>query len=123
MRIPDSIPDEGTNVPLRAAFGGFKNVPLLSFSHNSATPKLLLFDNAIETRVIFSRRRPLAEIDTVDLTKSLTGANHLVINWKNRLFNFTAAVEGDENLRAVVGFFRRKDIVLGEAARRFIEEM
>ncbi len=62
MEIPELIPAEGIEIPLSAAFSGIKNVSLLSFANNSINPKLLLFEDATETRVL-SSRRPFSEID------------------------------------------------------------
>jgi len=121
MKIPDPILPEGVSIPLSVAFSGIKNLPLLSLANNSANPKLLIFEDATETKVLSSSRRPLSEIESIDVTKTL-GTFHLTINWKNRWFDFTAAVEGDETLRSVVEFFRRKGVTLRDGAQRFIVE-
>ena len=121
MKIPDPIPPEGASIPLNVAFAGFKNVPLISFAHNNLAPKLLLFEDATQTRVIFSRRRLISEIESIDVSK-VFGKYHLKITWQNRWSNFTAAVATDENLLAVVEFFQRKGVALGEGAQRLIAE-
>ena len=118
MQFPDSIPAEGINIPLKMSFSGIKNLPLLSFTHNSINPKLLIFEDATETRVLRSKRRPIAEIESINVSLVL-GTLYLNINWTNRWFDFTGAVE-ETTLLAVVAFFRRKNVVLGDGAKRFI---
>ena len=121
MKIPDSIPAEGIKIPLKVAFSGIKNIPLLSLAHNSLNPKLILFEEATETKVTSASRRPLSEIETIDVTLPLRTL-HLTINWKNRWFDFTAAIESEETMLGIVRFFQRKGITLGSGAKRFIGE-
>ena len=42
LNIPYPLPEEGFNIPLRAAFRGIKNVPHLALTHSSISPKLTL---------------------------------------------------------------------------------
>lgn len=119
MKILDIIPAEGIKIPLSIAFSGIKNVPLLSFANNSINPKLLLFDDATETKVLFSSRRPISEIETIDVSSTL-GKLYLTINWKSRWFDFTAGVESEDTLLSAVEFFRRKQVTLRDGALRFI---
>lgn len=121
MKIPDPIPADGVSIPLKVAFAGFKNVPLISFAHNSLAPRLLLFEDATQTRVIFSRRRLIAEIESIDVSK-IRSNYHLKITWANRWSDFTAVVIGTENLLAAIEFFRRKGVALGDGAQRLIAE-
>jgi len=121
MKIPDAIPAEGINIPLSVAFSGIKNIPLLSFADNSLNPKLILFEDAAETKVLSSSRRPLSEIEMINVTLPLRTL-HLTINWKNRWFDFTAAIESEETMLEIVRFFQRKSIALGSGAKRFIGE-
>ena len=107
MKIPDSIPAEGIKIPLKVAFSGIKNIPLLSLAHNSLNPKLILFEEATETKVTSASRRPLSEIETIDVTLPLRTL-HLTINWKNRWFDFTAAIESEETMLGIVKFFSAK---------------
>jgi hypothetical protein len=44
LNIPYPLPEEGFNIPLRAAFTGIKNVPHLALTHSSISPKLTLYN-------------------------------------------------------------------------------
>jgi hypothetical protein len=69
--IPSPLPDGGLAVPLRASFLVFKRLPLLGVATNNAAPRLELFENRIELRVITRQIRRYEDLEYVDARQAL----------------------------------------------------
>lgn len=109
MQFPDPIPPQGIPVPLRVAFTGIKNVPLIALATNSAAPKLILFEDLIEKKVIVTRIKPLTAVQMVEIT-SVPGGFQIEFTWKDSLLTFCADIGRGENLPSILDFLRRKNV-------------
>lgn len=121
IRIPDVISPDGFKVPIVGGYWGTKSLPkLVALAHNNANPLLVLYEDRILTRAIFSKKTyAYQQIEKVDVTEAIMTENiNLYIRDSNSIVSFN--VYSRDNLREVVGFLDRKGISLTENARRFI---
>lgn len=123
MRTSNPISTEGISVVLKAAFTGIKAIPLISIAHNSAFPKLQLFEDCIVSRVIFSRRTNIADIESVDVGKNLFGKQQITIVRKNSLFTFIALPQNETEVFEIVSFFQRKGVLLSVGAQKLYDDL
>jgi hypothetical protein len=121
MLIPDPLPNDGINVPLRASFIGIKHVPLLALGHNSLTPRLILFEDRLHTRVFRLRKKPLSAIERIDIFLTI-GTRNVQISWKDSLFRFAGNVDGDDWLIATLAYFDRKGVPLTNNVQAYLQQ-
>jgi len=122
MKIPNPIAPEGIYISLNVAYTGFKAIPAMTFGKNDAFPKFRLFEDATETRVIFSRRKRLSEIETVDVGNALFNSRQITIVWKNSLFTFIAVPQYESDVFDCVRFFKRKGVPLSGSAENLYND-
>jgi hypothetical protein len=122
MIIPETLPAEGLDIPLRAAFLVLRPFPLLAVAHNNAAPVLTLFPTHLEYRVLTRARRDYADLDLIDVRQVLR-TQSVLIGARGRFLAFSGTVHGEDTLTALVGFFARRGLPLSERAsallRRF----
>ena len=121
MNIPNPLPNDGLAIPLRASFTVFKNLPLLGIATNNVAPKLILFKDGIEFRVITTKRRQYGEIETVD-ARQIFGTHNLILCWRGRFFVFSANLGKEQPLIALLHFFRDRGTVLSHRAQSLLAE-
>jgi hypothetical protein len=115
MVIPNPLPRNGFEVPLRAAFLVFKSAPLLAVATNNAAPRLVLFDDAIEFRVVTRQRRRWEELERVDVRQTF-GTQNIILHWRRNFFAFSANVGTEPLLIELVRFFHRHGLELTQQA-------
>ena len=62
LNLSEPLPDEGVQVPIRATFTGLAGIPLVAVGTNSLFPLFKLFNDYVEFRVFFRRRRAYSVI-------------------------------------------------------------
>ena len=122
MRIPNPIPPEGVYVVLNAAFTGVKAFSWMSLAKNNAFPKFQLFEDYIVTRVMFSRRREISDVESVDVSKTMFNSWQITVVFKNSPFTFIAMPQDETDVFDTVLFFKRKGVLLSVAAQNFYNE-
>jgi hypothetical protein len=115
MVIPDPLPRAGFDVPLRASFLVFKGAPLFGVATNNAAPRLILFDDAIEFRVITRQRRRWQDLEKVDARQSL-GTQNIILHWRGTFFAFSANLGAEPALIALLRFFGSRGVELTKEA-------
>ncbi|HEX2929070.1 MAG TPA: hypothetical protein VHV54_05110 [Candidatus Binatia bacterium] len=119
MNIPTPLPTEGYSISPRASFAVFKSFPLLGIATNSLTPKLILFQDHIECRVLKTQRRHYEEIESVDALQTF-GTQNVILFWRAGILAFSANLGKEELLIALLHFFRDRGNVLGDRARKIL---
>jgi hypothetical protein len=119
MIIPDALPDSGFTIPLRASFLVFKTFPLLGVATNTASPRLDLFNDRVEFRVIRRQIRHYADLEYIDARQTL-GTQNIILCWRGRSFAFAANLGAEEPLVELLRFFQRRAIALTERARSIV---
>ena len=110
------------DVPLKVAFTGFKRVPWLCISHNSLSPRLVLGGEDFLCKVIVSKRRRYAEIESVDVKRVLFGRHHLTLTFRDSIFSYVAQAHDEGDLCRVLMRLQLHPVELREGAREFIRE-
>ena len=116
MNIPDPLPDAGFDVPLRAAFTVFRAMPLIGVSTNSASPRLTLFPDRVEYKVISRGAKRYDELASVDARQSL-GTQNVILIPRGGMFAFSANVGEEGRLLALLDFFARRGVALAARAQ------
>lgn len=119
MLIPSPIPRSGFAVPIRAAFLVLKGLPLLSVASNNMNPRMTLFEDHMEYRVLKLTARSFRDIAMIDARRALGGSN-LIVHWQAVWFSFSASVQDVVALAALLQFFRGKQLVLSDAAQEIL---
>ena len=104
--IVNGVTAEGNKVvPLKAAFSGVRGFPsLFAIATNNATPLLAIGATTIEYRVIRKHRRPLADIEQIDVRTAPRTVN-IEIQFKGEALTFAANVGTTEAARTALGLF------------------
>jgi hypothetical protein len=119
MNSPTPLPPEGFSTRPRASFAVFRGLPLLGIATNSLTPKLILFKDYIECRVLKTQRRRYEEIESVDALQAF-GTQNVILFWRAGILAFSANLGKEEPLLALLRFFRDRGNVLGDRARKIL---
>ncbi len=119
MTIPHPLPDGGFSVPLRASFLVFKKFPLFGIATNNAAPRLVLFNDRIEFRVIAIQTRRYEDLEYIDALQSL-GTQNIILCWRRRFFAFSANLGDEGRLVELLRFFERRRITLTERANSIL---
>ncbi|MGV0818197.1 hypothetical protein [Martelella sp. AMO21009] len=78
---------EVANIPLVAAFSGWRGVPWICWSSSDLKPTLILHADHIECRVIRRRRKPYDVVSRVDYRQTVGTAN-IVLEFSDSLSSF-----------------------------------
>jgi hypothetical protein len=119
MIIPDPLPDSGFSIPVRASFLVFKKFPILGVATNNAAPRLELFNDRMQLRVITRQIRRYEDLDYVDARQTL-GTQNVVLCWRRSFFAFAANIGAEEPLIELLRFFQRRGVALADRARGIV---
>lgn len=100
--LPLIMPSEGFSIPIAYAYIGSRNWNV----HNGLNPKLVLFEDKIKYRVIYSKEVKLSEIESLDLSRSY---NSILFKFKNGNKNFVAYTN-PENVKQLARYFASKGV-------------
>ena len=119
MTIPQPLPAAGFPIPVKASFTVFKRFPLLAIASNNLAPRLILFEDHLEHRVITTRRHGYGDIEQIDAQQKF--ATHSIrFHWRDGLFAFSVNLGEAAALGPLLGFFAGRQIVLSDRARQLI---
>ena len=122
-QLRGEIADEGVPVALEAALTGLRGVPLIALARNSAAPRLRLFDDRMDVRVLRRRTRAYTDIEQVELIalrRKTAGSPRravLEFRWRGGMTTFVACIANPGCGRIVLAFLDRRSVPLGPAAR------
>ena len=116
MDLSQPLPDKGVSVPIYITTAGIKGVPVLSFGKNGYSPRLRLFDDHIEFKLIRAHCSTYQQIEFVD-TVSWNSSRHLEFAWNDSRFTFKAMVIREDWLIQVLHFLHRKNVNLTPKAQ------
>jgi hypothetical protein len=92
VAIPDPLPHGGFAISLRASFLVFKFLPIFGIATNNAAPRLVLFNDRLEFRVIAGRLRRYEDLEYIDALQTF-GTQNIILCWR-RAFLASAAIWG-----------------------------
>ena len=116
MVMPKPLPAGGFAVPLKASFLVLQPLPIIAVAHNNAAPRLTLFEDTVEFRVLSLQRRSYAEIEAVD-AQQFIGTQNIILYWRKRLLGFSGNIGAEDQLIVLLAFFEEKQLSLTDRAR------
>ena len=119
MTIPEPLPAAGLPIPVRASFTVVKRIPWLAITSNNLAPRLIMFEDGLESRVIITRRHDYCDIEQIDARQTFA-AQSIIFHWHDGLFAFSANIGEAATLGALLVFFAGRQIPLSERARRLM---
>ena len=121
--LTSPLPGKGVAVPIYATFTGHKIMPFWwAISTNSATPKLRLFEDELELKVMKTHRKLLRDIAVADAYCGKIKTNNLILTWNDTPWTFTANVIQRNWLMQTLEFLVRKEVPLSPRAVRLLTE-
>ncbi len=118
------IPAKGVAVPIYATFTGHTRMPFWwAISNNSLNPKLRLFEDELELKVIKTHRKSLRDVVVADAHCGLVKSNSLILTWNDTPWTFTANIIQRNWLGQVLEFLARKQVPLSPRAARLLSEI
>ena len=119
MTIPENMPADGFAIPLRASFTVFKRFPLLGVASNNHGPRLILFHDSVQYRVIITGQHNVQDIEHIDALQTF-GTQNIVFCWRRRLCAFSANVGDADVLRSLLRYFTKRQVQLTERAHKIM---
>ena len=119
MTIPENMPADGFAIPLRASFTVFKRFPLLGVASNNHGPRLILFHDSVQYRVIITGQHNFQDIEHIDALQTF-GTQNIVFCWRRRLCAFSANVGDADVLCSLLRYFSARRVRLTERARKIM---
>jgi len=92
----------------------------LALAENSIAPLLVLYDDGLECRVFFKRRRDYSQVERVEAAQGLWTQN-VVFVWKDDNFTFIGNLIHKQRLRELLRFLERKGLPLADSALKVLE--
>jgi hypothetical protein len=99
MTIPKPLPAAGFPIFVHTSFTVFKRFPLFAVAGNNLAPRLTLFEDHLEHRVITTRRHGYQDIEQIDVQQKFA-THSIIFHWRDGPFAFSANL-GDT---AALGF-------------------
>jgi len=110
------IPPEGVSVPIIQSFSGLKPLGgLFGISHNNLNPKLTLYDDRIEYRVIIKGSKRYIDIEQVK-----TRRGRQVAFFYGSLLTLSVWLAHPEDRSTLLNFLRSRGVNLDEKARALV---
>lgn len=103
-------------VPLVAAFSGWKGIPWLTWAHSNLTQRLVLHPSHVECRVIRTRRVPYEQISRVDYRTTI-GTENIVLEFGGSLSSFVGNTANRDLARSVIAHLRDRGCPLSPRAQ------
>ncbi len=113
ITLPEQIPAKGFNVPIVDAYGGIKDLERATVTQNFQKPKLILFNDHLDYKLIFRRSARYSDILEVNAGSEFL-QHFLQFTFNNRTLVLTV-VMGDEKLqKQVKDFLSAKGVMVIE---------
>ncbi len=113
------ITGNSARVPLVAAFSGWKGVPWICWSSSNLKPSLILHPDAIEYRVIKTRRKSYDAVSRVDYRQSI-GTTNIILEFSDSLSSFVGNTANKNLARDVIEQLAQKGCPLSPRAERLL---
>jgi len=111
------IPPDGILVPITFSFTGLKPFGgVLGFSRNNLNPKLTLFDDRMEYRVVLKGSKRYGDIEQV----RARGGRELVFYFYSNILTLTVYLANSEDRITLLNFLRSRGINLDDKARALV---
>ena len=124
FNLTSPLPEKGVAVPIYATFTGHKQMPFWwAISTNSANPKLRLFEDELELKVIKTHCKLLRDIVVADALCEKIKTNNLILTWNDTPWTFTANIIQRDWLMQTLKFLARKQVPLSPRAARLLNEI
>ncbi len=111
------IPPEGINVPISNSFSGLKPLGgVFGFSRNNLNPKLTLYDERIEYRVIIKGSKRYGDIEQV----KVRGSRQVQFDFYGSFVTLSVWLTNADDRITLLNFLRSRGINLDEKARALV---
>lgn len=118
--IPQSIPTNGFEVPVLAAFTGLKRLPRqVSFAHNNINPSLTLYEYRLDCKVVLKKSILFSKIEKVDIWDTIATRN-IQIYVRDREDLISANLLNRRNLAQVLTFLKDRNVPLSDRAKTYL---
>ena len=107
--LPNALPPEGVEIPLIAAYSGLKALAPVTFSQNNIYPRLILFEDHFDYKVILKKSAYYGDIEGLYSFRSRY-YNKLRFHLYNSSLFFTAVLPDERMLEAVLSFLAAKGV-------------
>jgi hypothetical protein len=111
---------EVANIPLVAAFSGWRGVPWICWSSSDLKPTLILHADHIECRVIRRRRKPYDVVSRVDYRQTVGTAN-IVLEFSDSLSSFVGNTANRDTARDAIKRLAEKGCPLSARASGLLD--
>ena len=123
FNLTSPLPPNGVAVPIYATFTGHAKMPFWwACSTNSLNPKLRLFEDELELKVIKTHRKSYSHVAVADAYCGRIKTNNLILTWNDTPWTFTANIIQRNWLTQTLEFLERKNIALSPRAARLLAE-
>ena len=123
FNLTSPLPAKGVAVPIYTTFTGHSKMPFWwAISTNSANPKLRLFEDELELKVMKTHKKFLRDIVVTDAYCGRVKTNNLILTWNDTPWTFTANIIQRNWLMQTLEFLARKNIALSPRAARLLAE-
>jgi len=115
-----NIYDTYAKIPVIAWFGWIKGTNnLIGISKNNFNPKLIFWEDYIEYKIFFTKKKKYTDIESVDIYRWFKTEN-IVFIFKDSSSTFSANVLYPKNLIAILKFLQNKNCPLSENAKELL---
>lgn len=115
------LSDGGRNIPLIAAFAGWKGIPWIGWASSNIGPRLVLHRDHLEFKVIRTRTRPYTDVSNVDYRRAIWTEN-VVIEFADSIASFAGNAANRSVAQDAVRFLFEKGCPLSERAKELISQ-
>ncbi len=113
------IPPEGINVPISHSFSGIKPLGgVFGVSRNNLNPRLILYDDRLEYRVILKGIKRYGDIEQV----KIRGGRQVQFAFYGSLLTLSVWLTNAEDRLTLLKFLRSRGINLDEKARALVND-
>ena len=109
----------GMDIPLIAAFTGWKGVPWVAVTHSNLAPRLVLYEDDFLYQVVRARRRSYREIAMVDV-RTTVGTVNIVLEFRDSSWTFAGNTASREIAAKAVAILMRKGCPLTPRAQALL---
>jgi len=114
--IVRSMSSDGVEIQILESFSGIKGLAPLAFGGNNLNPKLILYEDHLEYKVLVRKQAYYSDIENLWSLRSRY-YNKLRFTFNNRSSYFTAVFGNEETLQTVLNFLNTKGVRPDEKSR------
>lgn len=110
------------NIPLVAAFAGWKAIPWLTWLHSDISPMLLLQKHHVTYKVVRKHRHAYHDIDYVDFRQALATTN-IILVFKGKWSTFSGNTANINLAAQALEIFQQKGCQLSQRAHQLVDSV